>query len=220
MRAWWIVIAMMAGCLRQTEFRCETSSQCGTNGTCQMSIGYCSFPDAVCGQRFGPQAGMYANKCVGETPIVDAGVDTPSMPGDGPGSDATNHCPSGYNTITNGTPGHRYRLLTADNWTNQRDFCAATSQFAYLAIPDDAAEVGALDMLAGAAPDYWIGIDDLATSGTYLTVKGTAPPYLLWEPGQPNNGPPPADCVETVTADGKFSDEKCGTSLPAVCECE
>ena len=217
MRAWWIVLAINAGCLRSTEYHCETSAQCGPGGTCQTSVGFCSFADSQCGERFGPQAGPYANQCVGST-TIDGGID--GKPIDGM-SDGGNHCPSGYNEITNGTPGHRYKLVPGgDNWQNQHDFCAATSPFAYLTIPDDTTEQGGLDTLAGANALYWIGVDDLVTEGTFLTVKNVAPTFHPWATGQPNNGPPAENCVEAITATGEWNDDRCNTNLPAICECD
>ena len=67
MRAcFYVVVLLSAGCLRATEYHCTSSDQCGTGGTCEAS-GYCSFADSSCGQRYGAQAGPYANQCVGTT---------------------------------------------------------------------------------------------------------------------------------------------------------
>ena len=214
MRATWIVIALTTGCLRQTEFRCETSDQCGTGGTCEQ-VGFCSFADPDCGRRFGPQAGTLANTCVGG---VDGGID--GMHVDAMTDTPTNHCPTGYNTIANGTPGHRYKLLaTADNWMQQHDLCAGA--FTYLVIPDDVTELGALDTLAGSNPLYWVGVDDLVTEGTFLTVKNVAATYLPWQAPAPDDQTPGEDCVEAITAAAMFNDVRCTpTQLPAICECD
>jgi len=56
-----VLLCLLAGCLRTTEYRCSSSGQCGTGGTCE-STGYCSFADTSCGQRYGNEAGPYANQ--------------------------------------------------------------------------------------------------------------------------------------------------------------
>jgi hypothetical protein len=216
MRASFYLIALWsAGCLRATEYRCTSSDQCGTGGTCQTS-GYCSFADSSCGQRYGAQAGPYADQCVGGGGGLDAGTDA-FVPGD-----AANHCPSSFTTIAGGTPGHRYKAQPAtQNWQLQVNACIAQSTFAYLAIPDDATELAALDTLAGgASATYWVGIDDLTTEGTFLTVKNAPATFLPWDPPAPDDAGPGEDCVEAVTALAKFNDQRCNMQLPAICECE
>jgi hypothetical protein len=214
MRATWIILALTTGCLRQTEFRCDTNAQCGTGGTCE-TVGYCSFSDPDCGRRFGPQAGTLANTCVGG---ADAGVDSARVDAMIDGS--SNHCSAGYNPITNGTPGHRYKLIpNADHWQQQVDLCAGA--FTYLAIPDDPTELGALDTLAGAISEYWVGIDDMATEGTFVTIKGPVATYLPWQPPAPDNQAPGENCVEVLTAAAMFNDDRCTpTSHAAICECD
>ena len=213
-------------CLRTTEFKCQTSGECGAGGVCEAT-GYCSLVDATCGQRYAPSAGPYAGQCVGGNP-GDGGVDIGGGGSDGSGSgtdasiDAGNgNCPSGYNPIT-GLP-HLYKLLGANDWTTERTACAQTSASAYLAIPDDAAELMALDTLVGAgSPLYWVGIDDLAVRGTFVTVKGGTPNAALYAPTEPNNGSvgQPKDCISAIQATALLQADRCSTNQPAVCECE
>jgi hypothetical protein len=209
-----VLLLAPAGCLRATEYRCTSSDQCGAGGTCQAS-GYCSFADSSCGQRYGAQAGPYANQCVGSSDGPDAGTDGMAT------TDAANHCPSTFVTIAGGTPGHRYKAqATTENWQLQVNACRAASTFAYLAIPDDAGELAALDTLAGASASYWVGIDDLTTEGTFLTVKNVPATFLPWDPPAPDNAGPGEDCVEAITALAKLNDQRCNMQLPAICECE
>ena len=208
-----------SGCLPHSDYRCTTSAECGSTGTCEP-VGFCSFPDTSCsgGNRFGTGAGSYENQCVGAA-MTDGGVvDSPPMTIDAPPSVG---CPSGYLPLTGGQATHSYKLITTINdWTTQMTACAATSASAYLVIPDDAAEITALGGLAGAA-EYWVGINDLATEGTYLTVKGVAAIFLPWATGAPNNGGPGGeDCVEGLSATSTINDLKCNTKLRAICECE
>jgi hypothetical protein len=215
MRALAITIVLAASstaCLRQTEFRCTTNAQCGAGGVCE-AVNYCSFPDPTCGQRFGDSAGPYANKCVGDV-TIDGGVD-------GPRSDATDApplgCPSGYNPL--GTLPHRYKMIMAtDMWAIQRTACAVTSSSAYLAVPDDLAELQQLDTLAGAGT-YWIGIDDMTTENAYVTSKGATATFLPWATGEPDNAMN-SDCVAAISGSAQFEDDKCNTRFAAICECE
>lgn len=215
---WSLLFALVsAGCLRKTEFHCADDTACGTGGVCE-STGYCSFSDTECpsGFRYSSSAGDLAEQCVAG--MRDAGPDTPRDTGiDTP----SGGCPAGYNALP-GITGHVYKLVTAaDDWTKQQAACRLTSASANLAIPDDAAELMALDTLAGAITAYWVGVTDSATEGTWLTVLGTPQTFLPWEPPAPDNaaGGTGEDCVEALTALHKFNDERCNTSLPAICEC-
>jgi hypothetical protein len=133
-------------------------------------------------------------------------------------------CPAGYNPLPGAPPSaHRYRKAPADaNWNAQRSFCMQTAPAtAYLAIPDDATELAALAMIAGATP-FWIGLTDSGTEGTFLTVRGAVPPFLMWAATQPDDAGGGEDCVAATAT--LMSDERCtggGTDQkPAVCECE
>lgn len=223
MRALWLIVIAASGpaCLRQTEFRCATSADCGT-GRCEQPQGYCSFADGACnGFRFGEAAGPYANQCVAGTG-VDAGVDgSVDAAVDGPPAG----CPGTYASL--GGSAHRYRLVTAiGDWDTQRTSCTATSSSAYLTIPDDTAELQALSTLSGVSL-FWVGISDLATENTFLTVKGSPAMFdggsvLPWTlgGGEPDNGPPAENCVATVSATSRFNTERCNTKLAAICECD
>jgi hypothetical protein len=213
-----LLVASNAACLRTTEFRCSDNGECSGGGTCQ-GVGYCSFPDGSCsgGQRFGDSAGPYAGQCVGAQggeagvdmmQMIDAAIDSPVG------------CPSGY--MNAGAQPHMYKVITgAIDWNTQANACAATKPGgAYLAIPDDATELGDIDTIATGHAQYWIGISDQAQAGVYKTVKGDTPAILPWAPGQPNMGPPPMHCVKALSATAQFATDKCNTAIVAVCECE
>jgi hypothetical protein len=215
-------LAFCAACLRQIEFQCTTNAQCGPSGTCQLvgaAVGYCSFPDPECGQRFSELAGPYANQCVGglgsDGGIVDGRVI------DGP---PTIGCPAGYNALPNAPANtHRYMRVPQDrSWNEQVAFCMQASPAnAYLAIPNDAEELAALFMLAGGGIPFWTGIHDTTTEGAFIMVRGGTATFLPWATGQPNGGTSENCVAATGTS---FSDERCsGSSIsfrPAVCECE
>ena len=218
MRALLLLVAT-TGCLRTTQFKCAQDSDCGAGGTCQPTTKYCSIADPTCGgQRYVDSAGPLANQCVGGG-IGDGGIDAPidgrMIDGGGGG-----HCPGAYMPITGQT--HVYQLVTmAKNWSQQKTFCAATApNFAYLAIPDDLTELTALDTLAGANPDYWVGISiDPNNNNNWLNVKGVMQMFLPWLNGAPSPGGN-RTCVEGITASAKIDNIACNTQLPAICECE
>ena len=216
-------LALNASCLRQTEFNCATNAQCGPSGTCQLvgaSVGYCSFPDSECGQRFGESAGPYANQCVGMQGGGDSGITIDGRMIDGPPAAV---CPADFVALPNdATNPHRYKKLPNNgNWDTQRQACIALSAKAFLGVPNDPIELTGLFMLANNMP-FWVGIDDRTTEGAYVQVNGGTATFLPWAAGQPDNGGggQGSDCV--LGTGTTISDEGCtggGSSYPAVCEC-
>ena len=68
---------------------------------------------------------------------------------------------------------------------------------------------------------FWVGLDDEAQKGSFVTQKGVAPSFLPWASGEPNNGTPgsPRHCVNAVSTT-QIATDRCGNSRVAVCECE
>lgn len=216
-----LVVLLSASCLRDTAFKCATNAECGTGGTCEPGVNFCSVADPDCpsGARFGASAGSYANQCVGDNGQADAGTDS-SGGTDAPTDAPIVGCPAGYATMPGGQGNHLYRLINmSDTWATQRAFCTSTTSSAYLAIPDDLAELNAIATLS-AASQSWVGISDMATENTFLTVKNTPQTFLPWDTGQPDDAGPGEDCVAIQTSASKFRDERCSNKLRAVCECE
>jgi hypothetical protein len=238
---WWLLgIALLSsGCLRKTEFHCDTSAQCGGDGVCETSVGYCAFPNGECpgGFRYDSSAGALANKCVGEVipPGEDAGPDTPGdvptdTPIDVPIDMPPAGCPGGYLPIQiNGADSpHLYKVLAppTQNWDTQKNDCAATSTSAYLAIPDSIEELEALSVLIGADKTYWIGLTDAPPNieGMFKTLKG-ADPFVgfPWAMGEPDDTAGGQDCVSATKPTGMATttaSDKCSTKFDAMCECE
>lgn len=222
--ALWCALTL-AGCLRTTEFHCSTDSSCGGGGVCETS-GFCSIIDGMCssGRRYTDGAGSMSGTCTGggmmQTDANDSGSTDTQVATDTMPDTPVAVCPSGYATLAGGNPGHMYKVLTTGaNWGNQDNQCQLTTVKAHLAVPDDLAELTALDTAAPAGR-YWIGLTDSATEMTFLTVLGAAAVYLPWEAGAPNDGGPGEDCVESAhSAAHEINDQRCSTSQPAVCEC-
>jgi lectin-like protein len=226
MRALFFMLVLAnAACLRKTEFQCSDDSSCGAAGKCETT-GFCSFANADCpsGRSYDQSAGSLAGECVGGgNPTDDGGVvDAPSNTGDdGSMTDApTTGCPSGYAALTGAQAGHLYKVLaTPQNWATQEAGCQATTLASHLAVPDDLAELTALDTAAGM--NYWLGITDSAQEGVYRNVLGAIQTFLPWEAGAPNNagGGQGEDCVEGLPPQHQINDRRCQDKLPAVCEC-
>ncbi|HSK02099.1 MAG TPA: C-type lectin domain-containing protein [Kofleriaceae bacterium] len=218
MRALLLLALLCTGCLRKTEFRCIANDQCNPGGTCQQT-GYCSFADTGCqsGQRYGELAGPLADQCVGEQGGSDGGIDggIDGPPVDGPAAG----CPADYAPLASGPTGHLYKKVPQSlSWTQQFDYCRSTSMRAYLAVPNDAAELTNLHALAGGT--FWVGINDLVVEGTYVEAELSGPAtFLPWAAGQPDNagGGSGADCVAATAT--TISDEACSSNRPAACEC-
>jgi hypothetical protein len=134
-------------------------------------------------------------------------------------------CPASYVSVT-GAGAHVYRVITASAvWATQKDLCAADGGGAYLAVPNDQAELTAL-LTAVNQAHAWVGIDDVAVNGTFVTSNGgtfsaTDP---LWDTGEPNNKPftgaGASDCVAGVKATNQLADTKCSEAYDAICECD
>jgi hypothetical protein len=134
--------------------------------------------------------------------------------------DASIGCPANYGSLPGAPPNpHRYRLspLGSAGFNSHRTLCESHAPNAYLAIPDDAAELTGLAMAAGSTP-FWVGITDQVTEGTYLTVRGAAAVFLPWAGGQPDDAGAGEDCVSASSAN--ISDSACNNTFIAVCECD
>lgn len=213
------------GCLRTTEYRCSGDSACGGGGVCETS-GFCSFIDGECasGRRYNDSAGSLGSTCTNggnveadadinpviDVLLVDGGTtDTPMA-----------QCPAGYVTLTGGNAGHLYKVLTvADDWAAQEAACQLTTVKSHLAVPDDLAELTALDTAVGGTLRHWVGVTDTATEMTFVTVLGVNATYLPWDPPAPDNAGPGEDCVEGIPATHELNDERCNQARVAVCEC-
>jgi hypothetical protein len=148
----------------------------------------------------------------------NVGGDDDAPPVDGPavGCRANN-----YDPLSGGTLGHVYlRGTSAVIWYLADDACVATGARAYLAVPNDAAELTALRTLAGAT--FWIGVHDRLNDGMFVEERPNdmvAPAtFLPWATGEPDGGTS-QDCVAATAT--TISTEACDVAArPFVCECE
>lgn len=210
---WLLVTANLGACVKSNAFQCEgDNSRCTGDGARCEADGFCSAPSAACssGFQYSDTAGDLAGTCVGGEPTPD-----------GPTSDAPPDSPSGgcnadFATLTNGNPGHKYKLITvADDWLAQQDTVCVAANGGYLAIPDDAAELAALVGLAGNG-NLWIGVSDRATEGDYREVlNNTVYTSLPIDDGNGNQNA--QDCVGVKA--GALETDDCNDTRIVVCEC-
>ncbi|KAK0132901.1 Macrophage mannose receptor 1 [Merluccius polli] len=81
---------------------------------------------------------------------------------------------------------------TEKNWTASRDYCLERD--ADLIVINSREEQEFVDILGG---DYWIGLSDGDTEGTWKWVDGTIMTSSFWRPGEPNDNHGAEDCVVT-----------------------
>jgi len=187
-----------AGCLHDTAFTCTQDTDCDPGGRCEP-VGFCSAADAQCptGRRFTESAGQgLAQSCVSS------------------GAMSVGGCPADYVAV--GSSSHRYKRLGAVSWDQARAMCEQASPGTYLLIPDDAAELAAIAAIA--PPPFWLGVDDLASQGKFMTVKTVPATFLPWAAGEPSTLAG-RDCVRASSAT-VIATDVCTTRRAALCECE
>jgi hypothetical protein len=218
-----VTTGALTGCLRSTQFQCDTDSSCGAGGVCEAN-NYCSFVDQGCpsGRKYSDSAGPNAGKCTdGNMPQIDGGIDGSTT--DGPKTDGAMGCPQDFATVPNaGT--HVYKVITtADTWSKQQMACRSMSNNqAYLAVPDNQAELTATDGLTGVGAAYWLGINDIQQETVFVRVYDNQQQgFLPWAmgDGEPDDTMGGQDCVDSHSATHLIYTDKCNDALPAVCEC-
>ncbi|NP_001107510.1 uncharacterized protein LOC100135366 precursor [Xenopus tropicalis] len=84
--------------------------------------------------------------------------------------------------------------------------------------PKNAAENEALTVLAARyKKQFFLGLNDLQTEGTFLYPDSSAVGYVNWDVREPNNDKGVEDCVEIYTT-GKWNDKSCQEIRLIVCE--
>lgn len=129
-----------------------------------------------------------------------------SAPNDGGAEASARACLTNPAYTTMGTS--RYREgAPAVTWAAARADCVADG--ADLWVPNNATEQNAWT-------GDWIGITDMATEGTWLTVDGTPATFLPWDLLQPDGGT--AENCGRSSGSG-FEDRDCADGRDYVCEC-
>ena len=138
----------------------------------------------------------------------------PTIHWDTPDADAFSSCEagcssdphiSGYHYLGEYN-GHRYyKAYCAKQWDDASDDANAIG--GYLAVINDAGENQFIKNNVG-GNDYWIGLTDEVTEGTFEWVNNDPVSYTNWKSGEPNNagGSGPADYAVIRGNNGKWYD--------------
>mgnify|MGYP003952264543 CR=1 FL=1 len=107
--------------------------------------------------------------------------------GDGVDSDCDGlDCEAGYSGDT-----YFVTCIESINYNDANDGCISAGHDSLAAIIDDTEQefvVSLLTMEGFSEKDFWIGLNDKDSEGTWRLEDGTLAPYLNWAPGEPNLG--------------------------------
>jgi len=103
-----------------------------------------------------------------------------------------------------------------DTWVNARTICAAEG--ATLAVPDTGYETLAIATIGSNAgfTETWVGLSDLETEGTWITVLGQPATHLPWAASEPDGGTV-ANCAR-LTESSVLLDDDCMDKFGFTCE--
>merc|ERR1719399_2425893 len=117
---------------------------------------------------------------------------------------------------------------TRKTWGDARAACqAACGDLATISDAAENAEVQRIWQAAGSdRGEFWIGLTDVESEGTWVWVSGTAVSYTNWASGEPNNyRGVDENCVGMVSNRSKWiigrnrwNDWPCSHQFPYICE--
>ena len=100
-------------------------------------------------------------------------------------------------TMTNPANGHTYHFLTPTTWTEAEGL--AVSYGGHLVTIDDQAEqdwiYANFHSFGGVDRDIWLGLNDVASEGTFVWSSGAPVGFTNWSTGEPNDGGTGEDCA-------------------------
>lgn len=112
----------------------------------------------------------------------------------------------------------KYQLCdTIRSWSEARAFCQ--SQGMDLLVLNSSQESTFIQSQMAqrlSITDFWLGLSDLETEGSFVWVDGSPLTSSNWSSGEPNDSGG-EDCAQ-IFSGGLWNDLPCGYSLPAVCE--
>ena len=131
--------------------------------------------------------------------VIDDGPDCPPCVADGLGDHGYLFCPN------------------AVSWLSARDTCRAMGHT--MVQIDSAGENAWVFQRARRewVQNWWLGINDRDTEGTYLWADGSAAPWVNWGGNEPNDWGTGEDCGH-FRSDGKWNDIACHYAMGIICE--
>ncbi|KAK9531171.1 hypothetical protein VZT92_010613 [Zoarces viviparus] len=105
------------------------------------------------------------------------------------------------------------------NWASSRQDCIARG--ADLLIIDSREEQAFINGILPSRKQYWIGLTDSVTEGTWMWVDGTPVTTTYWYPGEPSNSGGKEHCGETWQRSlgiGVWNDDQCANLQHFICE--
>jgi len=143
---------------------------------------------------------------------------------DGPAAVRCDGTADGLCPCSTAVQGDRRYLFCPDvvTWEEARDNCRRFG-FELVAIDSEAEQDFVWARAAETDGDYWIGLTDSETEGTYVWSDGSAlGSFAPWANEQPDSGDGEVeeDCVELIQSEeGRWNDRDCATDyLDYVCE--
>ena len=115
--------------------------------------------------------------------------------------------------------GHVYLFCnaTTEDWDDARTTCLSFG-YELATVGDDAENTWIVTTGASyGGGNWWIGLNDQSTEGTYEWSSGEAVSYTNWSSSEPNGGRR-VDCVHFKASRGTWADHTCGTRMQYVCE--
>ena len=176
---------------------CTANNLCASPGLLCTTDGSSAFPDSPPQ----PDSPDLPDAFVADASLIDA---APCV-----GGDVTN--------VEDPMTGHCYMIFGGGrNWPQSRDNCLAHG--AHLASLSSAAETTLVR--SGSSTFRWIGLNDLASEGTFVWVNGDPLAFTNWNGGEPNDDHGGEDCVG-ILGNGKWNDFECGGGggeFQSICE--
>ena len=120
--------------------------------------------------------------------------------------------------LTHGGRGYQF-CLTGKTWQAAEAACVADG-YHLVTIEDQAEQDFVFQSANGFSNNkFWIGLNDLATEGTFVWSGGAPVGYTNWQAGEPNNAGGGEDCaqINRFYPVDTWNDEPCNQALAYIC---
>jgi hypothetical protein len=123
--------------------------------------------------------------------------------------------------------GHTYwRCINDQTYSAARSYCQSLASTANGGFRSDVVVIDSagenVDIGTFFPGYYWMGLDDIASEGTFVTISGSPPAYTSWSSGEPNNYGSGEDCSHGNWSGLNWNDIPCdwtdGAGNWTICE--